>query len=168
MNAEIQDIKARIAAHKATRPDVLKALHPDAPKALRSAYREWSKSHELLQNELARAEWRERSHWRGQGGEIIQPLGWQSTGELLSPKEGLEPNAEISANGRRLMGILEQLARLHEVLRELQEHDKESPEWRAIRDQAVRIRMGVVRGITQEELLLEIPDVPLPPKKKRV
>ena len=168
MNAEIQEIKARIAAHKATRPDVLKALHPDAPKALRSAYREWSKSHELLQNELARAEWRERSHWRGQGGEIIQPLGWQSTGELLSPNPDKETNETLSANGRRLMGILEQLARLHEVLRELQEHDKESPEWRVIRDQAVRIRMGLVRGIAQEELLLEIPDVPLPPKKKRV
>jgi hypothetical protein len=168
MTPAIREIKARIDAHKANRPDSLKALHPNAPLAIRSAYREWSKAHEILQSELSHAEWQHRSAWKNANGEIIRPYGWQSTGQLLAPSGvNAAPDGE-SAAGKRMLAILEQLAALHEKLRELRDTEKDSPEWRPIRDAAVKIRIGLVRAMTQEELLLEIPDVPAPPKKRRV
>lgn len=168
MTPAIREIKARIDAHKAKCPDPLKALDPKAPSALRSAYREWSKAHEILQNELSEAEWKHRSAWKNAQGEIIRPYGWQSTGQLLAPNGVNAVQDGESAAGKRMLAILEQLAALHEKLRELKDIGKDSHEWRPVRDEAVKIRTGLVRALTQEELLLEIPDVPAPPKKRRV
>lgn len=164
MNAEIQEIKARIAAHKATRPDVLKALHPDAPESVRSAYRVWSRGHEILKEELARAEWAKRQSWRNADGEIVAPLGWDSMGELLAPDRAGVCHARIDSNKLRMLGILEQLAQLHGALADMNELNRDSADWLTARSRAIKIRICLARAIRQEELRLEIPDIPLPPK----
>jgi len=48
MSPAVAKAQAALDAHKAKRPDHLKALHPDAPKALRDEFHTWMDDNDIL------------------------------------------------------------------------------------------------------------------------
>lgn len=63
MTPAVAKAQAALDAHKAKRPDHLKALHPDAPKALRDEFHEWMKDNDILKANLEAAKVAATAKW---------------------------------------------------------------------------------------------------------
>lgn len=158
MTPEIAALKAKLDAHRAKCPDLLKSLDPKAPKHVRSAYREWREEHEQLEMALNTAQWKHRSAWKDAQGGIVRPLGWRSTGELLS-SDDVPPKSVAPVEPPPK--ALDMLRRLRQRLADLDEYDPTSQAWRDARESAASLRCKLVRQAKDEELLIDIPKVPL-------
>lgn len=162
MTPEIRELKAKMGAHQAKCPDLLKALDPKAPKHVRGAYYEWREVYEQLARELSNAKWAYHTAWKDAQGKIVKPLGWRSTGEVLTPEDVPIPVIEPVEPQPKAMDTLR---RLRQRLADLKSYDPDSEAWWEVRQSAAELRRKLVRQAKDEELLIEIPLVPLRGKK---
>lgn len=72
----VEEAQRALDEHLARRPDHLKALHPNAPKALRDDFSIWCAQHERLKAVLSMAKSAATAGWRDQEGNRTNPLPW--------------------------------------------------------------------------------------------
>lgn len=96
-------LRAKIAAHREHRPDMLKATAPGAPGHLYVEWQQWCAVLESLKTQLGMAEAAERYGWFDAAGNRIEPAKWSYGRD--DPKRGptikAEPTAYVSEQCRK-------------------------------------------------------------------
>ena len=102
----VEQVKAMIAQHELTRPDMIASIHPNAPKHVRDNYDKWMNYHRHLKTLLSMAQSEAENHWRDKDGNIVDPPQWDKPQGGVVNIHGIKTHAQRvkdalkKANGR--------------------------------------------------------------------
>ena len=151
---DLAELKAQLEAHKAQRPDHLKAMAPHAPTTLRQDWQAWCHEKWRLERAIEDCKFRTSHTWRAPSGAYTRPA-W--AGNALVPMcKPLKPESH-----KRDPRTVDQLIdALEAMLDELSALTPGTEPWETKRTEASKFRARVTRRVKDEELRIEIPYVP--------